>query len=612
MDASDVTPPAGRAQLARFLGWFTLANAALAALVGLRSLALYEFPSAPLALVYTACAYVGHYATLALLGLLPAWLVWLAWPRWGAVRAVACVAAALLLAVLVVDGNVFAAQRYHLTPLAVAIFAPATWIVSAVIALTALVFQLLLSGTVGRFVTAGGQRRGRLVFAGLAAAWLAGQGLHVYADALGDTTVTGLTRYLPGYFPIKAKRRLARWGIVTAATVERQQLLQRAGGAGAGGPLRYPRAPLACPSSLPTPRNVVFVLIDALRPDAVDARLTPNVAALHSEGQAFLNHWSGGNSSRAGIFSFFYGVPSTYVDAFYGVQQGPVLLAELRRRDYQFALYSAPGFGSPAGLDRTVFAGFTGLPGERRDVSAVERNRLVTTGFETWLAAARDPGRPFLAFLYYDPPMESMPVAGASLALDERFPPGRPGTDPGAAGAWRQYRLAARLADEQLGRVDAALGNAGLRDDTLLVVFSDHGFEFDDYGNGYVGHASSFSDAQLRATLVMRWPGRAPARHTHRTSHLDVPATLLADWLGCRNPPGDYSVGRSLFAGDDWDWLVAGSYGAHAIVEPARRTVTQPGGFVEVRGGDYRPLPGGELDPAVVESALAEMRRFYQ
>jgi len=214
-----------------------------------------------------------------------------------------------------------------------------------------------------------------------------------------------------------------------------------------------------------------------------------------------------------------------------------------------------------------VFAGFPNLPGEQRDVPALEWNRLVTSGFTTWLAEARDPGRPFLAFLYYDPPMESM---------------------------------------------DAALGTAGLREDTLLVVFSDHGFELDDYGNGYVGHASNFSNAQLRSTLVMRWPGRAPMRHTHRTSHLDVPATLLADWLGCRNSPVDYSVGRSLFAGTDWDWLVAGSYGAHAIVEPERRTVTQPGGFVEVRGSDYRPLPGAVLDPAVVEAALGEMRGFYQ
>jgi membrane-anchored protein YejM (alkaline phosphatase superfamily) len=605
-------PPAGRRQLGRFLGWFALANGALGALAGLRILALYEFPPAALALAYTAFAYLGHYASLGLLVLLPAFVVGLVWPRWALVRLAAVLPAALLLTLLVVDGNVFAAQRYHLTPLAVAIFAPATWAFIAVIGVTVLVFQWLLSSAVAGFVTGRPRRGGGLVLGGLAVVWLAGQGIHIYADAVGDTAVTGLTRYLPAYFPIKAKRRLTRLGLVDPATAERQRLLARAGDTGGAGPLRYPQEPLACPDDVPAPRNLVVVLIDGLRPDAVDPRLTPTVAGLQDEGQTFLNHWSGGNSSRAGIFSFFYGVPSTYVDAFYGVQQPPVLLAELRRRDYQLALHAAPGFSTPTDLNRTVFAGVPGLPGERRDVSAVERNRFVTTGFVDWLATGREAARPFFAFLYYDPPMGEMPVHAVPLALDDRFPPGRPGTDPKVPGLWRQYRHAMQLVDAELGKVDAALTAAGLRNDTLLVVFSDHGYEFDDYGTGYVGHASTFSDAQLRSVLVMRWPGRPAARLTHRTSHLDVPATLVGDWLGCTSPAADYSAGRSLFAGTDWPWLVAGSYGAHAIVEPGRRTVTQPGGFVEVRGPDYRPLAGATLDPAVVEAALAGIRRFYQ
>lgn len=610
--AEATAAPAGRRQLGRFLGWFALANGALGAVAGVRMLALYQFPAAPLALAYTVFAFLGHYATLGLLVLLPAFIVLLAWPRWAPVRVAAIVPAALLLTLLVVDGNVFAAQRYHLTPLAAAIFAPATWAFIAVIGLTVLMFQWLLSGVVAGFVTGRPRRRGGLVLGVLVAVWLAGQGIHMYADALGDTAVTGLTRYLPAYFPMKGKRTLARLGLVDPATAERQRLLARAGDGGGVGPLRYPLQPLACPDAAPVPRNLVVVLIDGLRPDAVDPRLMPHVADLQGEGQAFLNHWSGGNSSRAGIFPFFYGVPSTYVDAFYGVQQAPVLLTELRRRQYQLALHAAPGFSTPTDLDRTVFAGIPGLPGERPGVSGVERNRLVTNGFVDWLDAGRDAGRPFFAFLYYDPPMGEMPVDAVPLALDDRFPAGRPGADPKVPALWRQYRLAMQLADAELGRVDAALGAAGLRDDTLLVVFSDHGYEFDDYGTGYVGHASSFSDAQLRSVLAMRWPGRPAARFTHRTSHLDVPATLLGDWLGCTSPPADYSAGRSLFAGTDWPWLVAGSYGAHAIVEPGRRTVTQPGGFVEVRGADYRPLAGADLDPAVVEAALAGMRRFYQ
>jgi membrane-anchored protein YejM (alkaline phosphatase superfamily) len=107
MAAPDAVP-AGRRGLARTLGWLALANGLLAALIGLRTLALYDVPMALLPLVYTGLAYLAHYATLGLLALLPAFLLTLLWPRWLPVRAVAAVAGALLLAALVVDGNVFA------------------------------------------------------------------------------------------------------------------------------------------------------------------------------------------------------------------------------------------------------------------------------------------------------------------------------------------------------------------------------------------------------------------------------------------------------------------------------------------------------------------------
>ena len=49
--------------------------------------------------------------------------------------------------------------------------------------------------------------------------------------------------------------------------------------------------------------------------------LMPNLGELRATGLSFDNHWSGGNSSRAGIFSFFYGLPSSYMETFYGVHR---------------------------------------------------------------------------------------------------------------------------------------------------------------------------------------------------------------------------------------------------------------------------------------------------
>ena len=161
-------------------------------------------------------------------------------------------------------------------------------------------------------------------------------------------------------------------------------------------------------------------------------------------------------------------------------------------------------------------------------------------------------------------------------------------------------------------RVLAALASAGLKENTLVMITSDHGYEFDDLGLGYYGHASNFGPFQLRATLLMQWPGRAAQRFGHRTAHQDLPATLLQGLFGCKNPPADYSMGRNLFDEVSWDWIIAGSYHDHAIVEPGRIMVTEPGGFAEVLGPDYRPPADASLDAGLIEESMREMRRFYR
>lgn len=597
---------AGRRQLLRWTGWFAAANAAVFGLVGLRYLAAYPWDTDALGVVYAALTFIGHFALLAALPtLLIVVPVALLTGRRAWVSALAVVLMSAGLTLLVVDTNVFAEQRYHLTLLTALLFEARTWIFVGIIGVVALAFEALLAGYVWRWVDGRPARGGRMLAVSLIVCWLASQGIHIWADAIGHTPVTQFTRYLPAYFPIYAKRSLARLGLVDAQLVERARLLRSTGTDG-GGQLNYPLRPLQC-EPVAGPANILIVLIDGLRPDAIHPGLTPNVLGLAGEGISFSNHWSGGNSSKAGLFSMFYGLPSTYMRTFYGVQQPPLLIAELRRRGYQLGLFAAPGFGSPADIGRTAFAGIAGLPGERHDLDAVARNRAVTEDWLTWLAQ-RESGRPFFGFLYYDPPMGEMPAEpGAALPLDERFT-----GNERARAAWRQYRLAAGLIDGELGRVLASLRGEGVSDDTIVVVLSDHGYEFDDNGLGYIGHASNYSAAQLRTPLIMRWPGRAPAEHRHRSSHHDLPVTLLQDALGCRNDPADYAVGRNLFAGTDWEWIIAGSYNSHAIVEPQRVVVTHPGGFVEILGVDYRPLRGAAVEPRVIEAALRDMRRFYR
>jgi len=598
-DGAAESLPATRGTLLRFGCWFGLLNGALFALVGIRYLLVFGAPASSLAGAYVVLAYIAQFA---LLGFLPMALLSLLlvgiYPRKWLLQIAAVLFGALGLSLMVLDTTVFAQYRFHLSALTIALFDTSTWVLTATVFAALLGFQALLSGSVWRFVSARRARRGGWLAATLVLVWCGGQGIHIWADATAYTPVTSFNRCLPFYFPIKAKRRLASLGWVDPAKVEEQRLLRRAD-APDSGQLQYPLEALKCEAPAPLP-NIAVILVDALRPDRINDRLTPAIAAFARDALRFEDHYSGGNSSRMGFFSFFYGLPSTYWQSFYDLQRQPVLFDVLQRNDYDIAAFSAVGFGSPSQIDRTVFASVPLAARRTPGGSFDDPNTGVTALWRDWLAARADSARPYFGFIYYDP--------GSFAAEVETRMDGSPA----------ELERREKAYDESMTRVDAeiatVLRSIDAADDreTLVIITSDHGYEFDELGLGYIGHASNYGKWQLRSTLLMRWPGRAPQRFTHRSAHQDVPATLLQDIFGCTNPASDYSSGSNLFAESSWDWMIAGSYTSHAIIEPEQLVVTYPGGLIELLGRDYRADPELRLNAGSLQQAMAEMRRFYR
>lgn len=586
-----------RGTLLRWIAWFGIANAVLFALAGVRYLLAFGLPESGIALLYVVLASISQFA---LLGFLPLMLllgpVALLIPRKGLVLTLGVILMALALTVLVLDTNVFAQYRYHLSLLTVEIFAASTWVFAGIILFVALLFESMLAGNIWQRLQARRGRPGVWLALLLVGTGLVAQGIHVWADAVAYTPITSFTRFLPGYFPLKAKRRLAKLGWIDPAKVEQDRLLRRASAPDAG-QLRYPLAPLTCaaPGELP---NILFMLIDALRPDMVNAEYTPRIAQFAAEGQHFANHYSGGNSSRMGIFSMFYGLPSTYWQAFHALQLPPVFMQQLQALDYDIKAFSAVGFSSPSEIDRTVFAAVDAT--QRFTSTSPDGNGEITQAWQNWLTARDASDRPFFSLLYFDPgrsPINLSVDAAASTELENDY---------------AAYALGIAEIDKLVAQILLTLEQRKDQRDTLIIIASDHGYEFDDLGLGNVGHGSNYGPYQLGAVLLMDWPGRAAEKFEHRSAHQDLPGTLVRELFGCSNPYSDYSSGGNLFAAESWQWIVAGSYNSWAIVEPDKIVVTNPGGLVELLGPDYKPKPGLQLDPGRIEDVMLEMRRFYK
>lgn len=335
--------------------------------------------------------------------------------------------------------------------------------------------------------------------------------------------------------------------------------------------------------------NVVVVVLDTLRRDAtgsttaatpIDLRrpgLTPHLDALAAEGVTFRSAWSTAPWTAPSHASMFTGrLPGRHgcTSKHPRLDDGIPTFAE-RLRD---AGYSTGAFFSNVWLAKRttgVLRGFT----EQRETFLGHRGKLTSErgdqgGAETlehlyvWLNS-RSAERPFLLFvnflephLAYDPPGVYRTAALSDLSPRDRveidwahaFNAGL--HDPAEVNWSRIVRLYAGdcwFADSLLGRVLERIEALDMRDDTIVIVTSDHGENLGDHG--LMDHQFSIDETLLAVPLIVyvppRWRSRFdPGAGTGGVRDdpvmlTDLYATVLA--LAGLEPDPDAPHARSLF-----------------------------------------------------------------
>ena len=291
-----------------------------------------------------------------------------------------------------------------------------------------------------------------------------------------------------------------------------------------------------------TARHVVIVTIDTLRADRVGAYgnatvATPNIDRIAQQGAMALHaavHVPLTRPSHVSLFTGLY--PSEH-----GIRDNvspplgksvPVLAEILKQQGFRTAAFvSSIVLSKQSGLAR----GFD-VYSDKFDVGEDDArflNTIQKRGDQTAaeaIAWLREGGseRRFAWVHLYDP-------------HDPYEPP-----EPYASRyAGRPYDGEVAWSDDLMGRLDMALGEAGLRDDTLLIVTSDHGEGLDEHGEAV--HGFFVYETTLRVPLVARGPGVTPGTKVNAVARtIDLfPTVMELLGLGSAMPS---SSGRSLAA----------------------------------------------------------------
>lgn len=298
------------------------------------------------------------------------------------------------------------------------------------------------------------------------------------------------------------------------------------------------------PSSAPPPRtakHLLLVTIDTLRADRIGAYgsttvATPNLDRIARDGAIALHTAAQVPLTRPSHISLF----TSLYPAEHGVRDNvsaplrndaPVLAEVLQQRGFRTAAFvSSIVLSKQSGLSRG-FASYSDrfeiAEDDARFLNTIQKRGDATVAEATaWLSGTGSERR-FAWVHLYDP-------------HDPYEPP-----EPYASKyAGRLYDGEVAWSDELVGRLDSALAAAGLRDDTLLIVTSDHGEGLEEHGEAV--HGFFVYETTLHVPLLMRGPGVVPGTRVEPvTRTIDVMPTAL-DLLGLRDAIPAHISGRSL------------------------------------------------------------------
>ncbi len=599
-----------------WLMWLAIVNAVACALI-----ASYNWPQTvdfPLsAKTFYFIALPSQFLWMAIaLTLLP-FIVQIIFHRDWLTKAFAIVIFGIGMALVITDTKVFELYRFHLNAMVLNLFVGgglqdilsfslSLWLTIAVIVLGLFGLQWLIVHLITRFTWLFRAKQNKKIVVVSALLFLAANLIHGWHEAIGNTDVTTQVRYVPWFQPLTMKSLLRKLGVDVKASSDVADINTSKHSA-----LNYPKQPLHCE---PVQRhNVLVLMVDSLRFDMLNADVMPATTAFAAQTLRFDNHYSSGNATRFGVFGFFYGIPSSYWTQVLAEERGSVLFSELVKQQYTIHLLASATLTSPE-FDRTAFADVRDsiIPAPRK-LSLAERDQWVADSVIQRLDSAGD--KPFFTFAFFDAPH--------GFGLPEGFvSPFQPmietvnylelGPDSDRETFFNRYKATALFSDQQIDRVLKQLEKNQQLDNTIVIITSDHGQEFNDLNKNYWGHNSNYSDYQVKVPMLVRWPGKIPAVVSALTAHEDVVPTLMQHLLGCRNDVRDYSTGEDLFAPIDDRALLIESWSDRAVLHRDRIYQYTSYGAAEVYDPRYNAQPGEKPNGAVVSTVLQKMTTFYQ
>lgn len=430
--------------------------------------------------------------------------------------------------------------------------------------------------------------------------------INAYCRALFRTNITSISAKIPYLYPLTMSRFLERHGIISKEDIQKQSVDISP----SGRDLKHPLKPLTCQPK--TKKNIVFLFVDTLRADMFTQEIMPNLTTFGKENSVFRNNYSNGNNTRHGVFSLFTGIPASYWRKALTSSTPSVLITTLQKEDYGIGIFAGAPLNLPE-FHTTIFSSVDNLRVWPRGEGANQSDQFAIEDFENWVKKLPK-GKPFFSFIFLDSvhayDFPKTPEHEYFVPYWKNINHMKLNNDFDPTEYLNTYKNSVRFADTMIQQVIDFLKKENLLDNTILVISSDHGDEFNDNKLNYWSHGGNFTDPQIKVPLVIHWPGKPKGTFDYLTTLMDLVPTILPEVLGCTNPTSDYSVGQNIWEPDrKRNWFYSSGYDRNAFVEPDRIVLINKAGLMEFLDKTYRPSKNKSIPPYMAE-VMEETSRF--
>jgi membrane-anchored protein YejM (alkaline phosphatase superfamily) len=368
--------------------------------------------------------------------------------------------------------------------------------------------------------------------------------------------------------------------------------------------------------------NIYIIASDAVKYSIIDEKLAPNITSFSKNALNFTNHYSGGNSTRFGIFSLIYGLNPTYWFSFLNANQGAIIFDILQKLNYEINIISSTSTNWPefrktcyVNIQNSIKDDFKGVPWEKDKQS---------TDYFLSKLDKQNKNKPTFSFIFLDSPHGYSYSATSNkynasdgeinyLNVSEN--------NKELIATIKRYKNAVSYNDTLFGKMIKKLKDRGLYDNALIIYTSDHGQEFFEQGN--FGHNTAFSKGQIHIPFILKLPkflqksNLGANINSTITSHQDVVPSLLT-LLGVKNNPQEYSNGANFFSSTfKRDYIFSSNWNNNAIVSAKSVSVFSnlPNKIFnnEVRDpNSYKLLPKEKTNSKFVLDTINENKKFLK